>query len=377
LRQTAGLGQDTDVIPVTEIATTGVWVGQMRTHSLILALPICALAVAGASGCGAELTPKTKLRDARILAVRAEPVNPEPGEVSTFTPLLYMPEGETATYQWSWCPFPTDSTAGYPCPIDQAGLDQLAQAAGLLAVPPLDLGTAATVSFANPFPIALTTAMCGNDPATLARVFGALGAKAANIGLISCGLATFPVQIKLTITTAKSSDAGVFNLNLPIDETTPRNQNPVVRGLWDATTPPGVPLDDLGTVVRPTGSDVTLRVDMDESSSEAYLDKITLPDGEFQRDVSGNLVLGPARERITVSWFKEFGGLDKDSSGYNAKALYADGTPIPFEVALKNTWTAPLKTDNPPPTVKLMAVVRDGRGGVGWTSGVVGLEAGK
>jgi hypothetical protein len=33
--------------------------------------------------------------------------------------------------------------------------------------------------------------------------------------------------------------------------------------------------------------------------------------------------------------------------------------------------------DNPPPTVKLMAVVRDGRGGVGWTSGVVGLEAGK
>ena len=349
----------------------------MRTHSLIHVLPIYALAVAGAVGCGADLTPKTKLRDARILAVRAEPVNPEPGQASTFTPLVYLPVGETVTYQWSWCPFPTESTTGYPCSIDQAGLDRLALAAGLLDVPPLDLGTASTVSFANPFPIAFTAALCGNDPATLARVFGAMGGAAANTGMFSCGLATFPVQIKLTITTAKTTDVGVFNLNLPIDDTTPRNQNPVVRGLLDATTPPGIPLDDLGTVIRPTGSDVTLVVDMDETVSEPYLDKVTLPDGMYQRDANGNLVLGPARERITVSWFKEFGGLDKDTSGYNAKSLDAAGNPIPFTVAQKNTWTAPLKADNPPKAVKLIAVVRDGRGGVGWTSGVVGLEAGK
>jgi len=347
----------------------------MRTHSPCLIVPLLALALANTVGCGEELTPKTKLKSPRILAVQADPVNPGVGESSTFTPLVYLPPGETAAYSWSWCPVPTNPDDGYLCPLDQAGLDALTAALGLAGVPPLDLGTDSTAVFTNPFPTALAAAVCANDPAVLQVLYGVAAAagSGATPGLFECGLATMPVQIKLVLLGATDIDVGVFSLNVPIDDTTPRNLNPVVRGLWDMTTPPGVRVDDVGSVIVPIGAEVEVAVDMDETVSETILDRITLPDGEYQRDAAGNLVLGPSRERITVSWFKERGGLDKGSTGFNIKARDAQGNPIPFDVARKNTWTAPEEAAAVGTTARLIAVVRDGRGGVAWTSGVFGL----
>jgi hypothetical protein len=241
------------------------------------------------------------------------------------------------------------------------------------------------MSFTNPFPIALTAALCANDPAALSLLLAGSGGKGGQgvnspIGLFSCGVATFPVQIKVKVTGASGSDVGVFNVNLPIDEVTPGNQNPIIRGVLDVTDVTPILIDETATVVRPTGSEVKLSADMDESIAEAYLDKIKLTTGEYQKDASGAWVLGPTRERITVSWFAEggeSGGFEDNFTGFNPTALDANQNPIPFDKARKMTWTAPNKIDYTAATVRLVLVVRDNRGGTAWTTGVIGMGEGK
>src|SRR5512138_1094172 len=103
-------------------------------------------------GCDDEISSASRLRRVRLLAVQAEPPNPAFAQTTRLRPLVYLPPGESVTYEWSWCPVPTSSDDGYRCPVEQPALDQLAAQLGLTDIPPLFLGNTETIDFTNPFP---------------------------------------------------------------------------------------------------------------------------------------------------------------------------------------------------------------------------------
>src|SRR5688572_27682347 len=79
-------------------------------------LPAAALALVTLGGCDSDFEPYNKLTSLRVLAIESRPVSPSPGEISTLTPLLHVPDGEAVTSSWSWCPLevaPEDDSA---CP---------------------------------------------------------------------------------------------------------------------------------------------------------------------------------------------------------------------------------------------------------------------
>jgi hypothetical protein len=185
--------------------------------------------LSGLIACDNDISSPSRLRRVRLLAVQAEPPNPAFGQSTRLRPLVYLPPGESVTYEWSWCPVPTTSDDGYQCPVDQAAVDQLAALAGLTGIPPLFLGTTETIEITNPFPPALLASLCAGDAATTSLFLGS-----ASVGkssqVYTCAVATLPVQVMLTIR-GSITDTGVVSLRLPIDEATPGNNNPVITGL--------------------------------------------------------------------------------------------------------------------------------------------------
>lgn len=338
-----------------------------------LLLPLLLGSLSLTAGCDDSISSSSRLRRLRLLAVQAEPANPAFGQSTVLRPLVYVPPGEGVSYEWSWCPVPTDANAGYPCPIDQAALDALAERAGLVGIPPLFLGTGEAVAFTNPFPAALLGALCAGDSATLALFTGAAdGATATQV--YDCSLATVHMQVMLTIR-GSTTDTGVVSLRLPIDDTTPPNRNPIITGVGVAE-PPQL-LDALGTVVVPRDREVKLVAAVDPAEAETYLDRQLGPDDTYVTDERGQFVLGPTRERLTVFWFTQGGGFPERMTSWGPGDLDEHGQPVAFTAATENPWTTPTADDYALASSLVLAVVRDSRGGVAWTSGVATLEAGR
>jgi hypothetical protein len=326
----------------------------------------------GLSGCEAEISSASRLRRLRLLAIQAEPVNPALGAATRLTPLVYVPEGESVAYEWSWCPLPTNSENGFACPIDQAALDSLAAAAGLSDVPPLALGSDETVPFRNPFPPALLASLCAGDSGTTGLFMGQAGV-GKNSRTYSCSVATLPVQIMLTIR-GSTTDTGVISLRLPIDESTPANQNPLLTGVSVIEPQPQRPLDEAGLVTVPRDTKVTLLAGLAPSQAETYLDWQLGPDGQYAKDSTGKEILGLVTERLTVSWFAEGGGFENRTTSWSASVLDEEGQPFPFQQAIENDWSTPETSDYGKAMSVVMVVVRDNRGGVTWTRGQARLE---
>lgn len=336
-----------------------------------LLLPLLLGSLGLTVGCDDDISSSSRLRRLRLLAVQAEPPNPAFGQSTVLRPLVYVPPGEGVSYEWSWCPLPTDPNAGYPCPIDQAALDAMAARAGLVGVPPLFLGTGESVTFTNPFPAALLGAVCAGDSATLALFTGdAAGDTAPRV--YNCSLATVRMQVMLTIR-GSTTDTGVFSLRLPIDETTPPNQNPVIAGV--AVAEPPRMLDELGTVVVPREREVKLVAAIDVAEAETYLDRQLGPDDDYLTDERGQFILGPTQERLTVFWFAEGGGFPERMTSWGPGDRDEHGEQVAFSAATENPWTTPKLEDYGGTASRLVVVVRDSRGGVAWTSGLATLGA--
>jgi len=74
------------------------------------------------SGCGASELPQPWILDRlRILAVQAEPAEPQPGEAISFSALTYAPEGEVlAATLWFAC-LPSEAS-DFGCAMDETGI---------------------------------------------------------------------------------------------------------------------------------------------------------------------------------------------------------------------------------------------------------------
>jgi hypothetical protein len=333
------------------------------------ALLFCLLA--GTPACDDGVSSASQLRRPRLLAIQAEPPNPALGQTTELRPLVYLPPGESVTYEWSWCPVPTSSEDGYRCPVDQAAVDAITAQTGLTGIPPLSLGAEKSIRFTNPFPPALLAGLCSGD-STATDLFTGRASTGRNRLVYGCAIATLPMQVMLTIR-GSTTDTGVVALRLPIDQTTAGNANPIVTGVSVVSPEPEQPLDQTGQVVVPRDTKVKLRVSIDRTQAETYLDRQLGPDDEYLKDDTGQFVLGPATERLTLSWFSEGGGFTERHSAWGAQDLDSDGQPVAFETALGNEWTTPKLDDYSTTASLVLVVVRDSRGGVAWTSGIAGL----
>jgi hypothetical protein len=322
--------------------------------------------------CDNDISSSSRLRRPRLLAVQAEPPNPAFGQSTTLRPLVYLPPGESVTYEWSWCPVPTTPDDGYKCPVDQAAVDSLSASTGLANIPPLFLGDTETIEIRNPFPPALLASLCAGDNAATDLFFGgASTGKSAQT--YSCTPATLPMQVMLTIR-GSISDTGVVSLRLPIDDTTPGNSNPIITGVSVALPEPARRLDDSGVVVVPRDKKVKLHAEVDPAQVEPYLDRQIGPDDQYVKDDKGQYVLGPTAERLTVYWFSEGGGFVDRSTSWAPSDLDSHGQPLAFAAGMENDWSTPKVADYAAASSLVLVVVRDSRGGVAWTHGIATLE---
>jgi hypothetical protein len=74
--------------------------------------------LAALPACDADFDPPSLLRDLRILALVAEPLEVGPGQEVRVAPTVYLPPGQALRRQsWSFCPFSAGATVGFACAV--------------------------------------------------------------------------------------------------------------------------------------------------------------------------------------------------------------------------------------------------------------------
>jgi hypothetical protein len=311
----------------------------MRTKHLLFLLSASVLA---ASACGGDFDPYNRVKTLRVLGIRSEPPTPAQGETATLSALVYTTAPDpTLTYAWSWCPVPGPANTGYPCMVTPEQLAMLSAQAGA-PLPPLDLGTAPTASFTQSINPQLLAALCAGPEKLDCKV-------------------GFPVQVKLTVKTATDQVTAVWTLRLRIDPAAAPNTNPHIDGLnaeqmnaekMKVLHPIGLQPE----VVLPRDEETVIHALVPPEVSEPFVTKNMQGQDE------------PAREALNLSWFVESGNVNAGITGYRANLTNLDD-------ALKNKWVPGRSEDYAPDSARLFVVIRDNRGGVGWTSGAIKLEA--
>lgn len=323
----------------------------MRHHFRRTAAPwtlAAALLTTTVGGCSEDFAPYSRLEKLRVLALRAEPVNPSFGNATTLDALVYSVDPAPLTFAWSWCPLSGPADTAGTCPVTDEQVQQLGTAVGASEpLPPLVLGTEATQAFKNVLPAAALAAICTNG------LMVGQGAQPATLKLDCTG--GFPIRFTLVVTQGIVSTTATTVLRLPIVEGATSNANPKVDNLVVARDSGPVPFASEPPPVLPRLKNTKVRVSVGDGESETYMG----PDDD------NNIV--PLRERLNLSWFAETGDMKSDRTSFLDKAnTIAD--------AVVNEWKPQKTADYPKSTAKMIVVIRDNRGGVGWTSGTVTLE---
>lgn len=234
----------------------------------------------------------------------------------------------------------------------------------------------------------------------------------------------FTIAIKVEVTPACpellpagfSPLIGLYSLHLPTREDVPLNQNPVIGGIFatenvvlDAGAPSSpldsgvmdagaetvdggqpvpdgaVPLEEQPLVTVKRDKHVGLALKVDISTAE----HLTVPGRIDYLPVTQTQEVALTRhfEHLSFGWYGEAGdftGRGKGrTTGYLPEALPdsqpdlgvpSDADQETFKFNTTNTWDLPRTEDYPHRTARIIVVIRDGRGGVDWTSKQVTLE---
>ncbi|HSS37168.1 MAG TPA: hypothetical protein VLT58_00220 [Polyangia bacterium] len=298
------------------------------------------LLVAGLAGCGADFDSPARLTKLRLLALQAAPVNPAEGETTTITPLVYTPSDAALEFTWSWCPVLGQANDGYVCPLthDQAGA--MLAAAGVTApLPAFELGAGPAASFTNPFPPEVLAALC----------------TAGLDGQVVDCKGGFPIRVSVNVAQGTETQRGTTVIRLPVTAGAVSNANPL-PGALSVDLPTGTQvLDDAGTVQVPRLQNSLLHVTVEDGQAQTYT----------AIDAGGGTAT--SRETLLFTWFAELAGLD------NHRTLFIDGVDT-LDGAAADKWKPPATRDDDRAMSRLIVVVRDDRGGVGWTSATATLE---
>jgi hypothetical protein len=334
----------------------------MRTTPLNLERPSLLLAAsvlfAGCGAFGEDGERYEKLDRLRVLALRSDPADLSVGETATLSADVYEPAERALSYAWSWCPSRADSTGGFACNISEEDLGRAWTAAGLDGpAPTYELGTDSEAQFTHVLAPSVLLALC-QSPELDERQ------------MLAC-FTGFEPSVELTVRTSEAELTAIKSLTLLMDETpeAERNSNPASD--FDLTL-----RDDAdGAVVESdqplrAGHRYTVTAEVDDGAAEPFTPS-ALP---------GEPVLDQRRETLVMSWFVTVGDLvapggsdEGIGDDDRTRTTFVDGR-NEVEDLRKNGWEIPL---NAGPRAELHLVLRDERGGTGWTArsfAVVGGE---
>ncbi|MFH0899503.1 MAG: hypothetical protein V2A73_02615, partial [Pseudomonadota bacterium] len=215
--------------------------------------------IAGGGGCGRDFDPYNRLASVRVLAIRSEPPAPATGETTTFTPVLYVPEGETiVSYQWSWCLVSGAANDGYPCLVAEAELTKLLGEEGAATFPSFDLGSDPTATLENSIDPTVLEAMCAGMPG------------APSPPPFDCPDG-FPAQVRLTVRTAADTEiVAVRRLRLRFDPASEPNANPTLDELVAEVEGSETPIDASATVTLARDVRTIVRARIPVEAAEQY-----------------------------------------------------------------------------------------------------------
>jgi hypothetical protein len=318
----------------------------MNLHRQLLVL---AASVALASCGDADGDRYEKLDRLRLLAMRSEPADLAVGETATMSANVYEPAGRELSYEWSWCPSRADSATAFDCNVPEQALQRAWTAAGLDGSPPAyDLGTDSEVQLTHVLTPAVVTALC-EAPDLDERVE------------LAC-FTGLEAGIKLTVRSPDAELTAIKSVALLPSEVpgAERNRNPASDfdlTLHDRET--GVVIES-GEPLQ-AGHRYTVVASVDERTAESFLPSAR----------SGEPPPGERRETLVMSWFVTVGELaapDGDDDDTFAddfvRTTFVDGN-NDVEDLLKNGWKLPLTAGS---SAALHLVLRDERGGTGWTT---------
>jgi hypothetical protein len=267
------------------------------------------------AGCGQQFVPEQRVEGVRLLAVRADPPEVGPGEVTHLTSLTFDAMGRAVDISWKLCTLPP--SAAESTPVNSACITDQTDAGDYL----VDLGTGDAIDFTVPQVDVRT-----------------LGIPDPSGGLY--------LPIRVRVTAGGDTTTGVYGLRYayaPI----PRNHNPAITDVLEVTARAGqdggieqaMPLAPMRVVHF--DDQVDLRTELAMGSAEEYL------------RVSGSPPkITMATETLTQAWFSTHGNIvggrlpaDAPYSRFTTSDIVplADGTPI-------DVWV----------------VLHDGRGGIDW-----------
>lgn len=357
------------------------------------------LSVALAAGCADDFDAYTLLSTPRVLAIQSAPARlgfadapaGEPMTSAQLLPKVFLPEGYTAAYTWSWCPFVGDPTDGFVCPIDVEAPFIDGQ---VLPSPLTPQNDGAAQLNTDAWSFAASQGIC--QAALQGLNLPAIGA------LPSCddGLDIL-VRLRMAYEGPLPEDAGVLEAVRRI-QITPKSEdlqqaNPSLIALRIAeqtpqTTPapgedPDPAWEDNAVVVpdestAPAGSIVPIQVvagatyrlwvDLPNDARELYVPEVEpnffSNDGSEPTDGT-DLVY----EDIVVTWFAGIGDMDI------SRTIWRDPDDV-LAKARTNTWTLPPERaweelGFAGGMVPIVLVVRDNRGGVSWIERMVDVVA--
>ncbi len=251
-----------------------------------------------ASGCrSSNDDPASFVTGLRLLAIRAEPPEVAPGEMSTLSALVVDTEGRTIDIAWSIC-------EKLPLPGDALSLDCAAADAGTTLAP---IGDGTQVQLTMP-PL---------TPSELGLPDSSGGFYLPIIAHVTAGTDTVIASYRLRLKTGATA-----------------NQNPMLADVshviyvdggtsaGDAGAPLIDPLDDQNPLVVHANDQIRLRATFTDASEEHY-----------------TMTLGGTRmvtEALSISWFATAGQFSDDQTGADLpdttlkldEHLPAAGTPI-------------------------------------------------
>jgi hypothetical protein len=267
------------------------------TRRRLVAATVLALAA-----CGEDFQERSQLRDLRILALVAAPLEVGPGETVAIRPVVDVPGGAPiAAESWTFCPFTLGASASFACVDPACEVPVAAAPDGSITADPLALARACLARFAGGAPPAGVPAELPERVETVFRY------RVEAAGDVREAIARIPFH--------------------PRGAPGERNLPPEILGVEIG----GLPVTaGAGAAPVAEGATVEVRVLLDPASAQPYVDE------------SGRRVT----ESLIVSFYASAGEWDADR---------ADGPDARRGLEVKDLGGAP--------SVEVWAVARDLRGG--------------
>lgn len=364
-------------------------------------------------GCGREFEPYWRVNTLRVLAIQSDPVTLKQGETAELSAIVFAPPGEEVRYEWSWCPVRTTAQNRYECPITRENLGEWLSGAApgaqgsapgdvgadagdagdeppaipqALANIEFDLGNEPTARLTNQFPAPLLLASC---EAVVARI-ASLPANSPLADLLPTVDCTRGFDVSVRLVVRSGSQEVISSKRMTLWTGSEQiNRNPRVQSLQirpESLDKARRHLDRMPWLpaVDATGEDLwhtisagaptpvvpevpmKVRVLADPESVETW--QPPAPKG------SDREFLDPEPEVFTYRWFATLGEIEDSRRIYSEEFnTLESASETSLTLSAEDRRKCRAQQDPEACTVRLWAVVRDGRLGLAWGDGALKL----